>query len=191
MMFQEFTWQQFLVAAVVFSLVWYGVVYVLFFRSGVRRCLGSKAAGAERLPHGWESEVDELSGSDAAGDELLGKAVLDEGVSVLDADEFSFAPKDAGFGNGLNAGYVSDAVDESEQNEADQQLAEVKSEVLGICRMLEKEDGNKEDFFALFGLIRNRFPGLSASGLVEQLNDYIREHVPFYLSEAELEGLWV
>jgi len=179
MMFQEFTWQQFLVAAVVLSVLWVLGVWLIYWQPlSPGRLNGGVGNGVhdgeDSLPHSWQDEVDELSTVD---DGLMGKHALEHGVSVLDADEFSFAPVE----------------ERREHGERDLlgELADAQDEIKGICRILEKEDGSKEDFFALFEVVKLKYPQLAGSVLLGELNDFIREQVPFFLSEQELDSLWV
>jgi len=98
-------------------------------------------------------------------------------VSVLEADEFSFA-----------------SVEEREDHAKPDllgDLADVQQEIKIICRILEKEDGSKDDFFSLFEVVKHKYPKLAGSDLLDEINDFIREQVPFYLSEQELNSLWV
>lgn len=113
------------------------------------------------LDHRWEKDVEEFSGEE----ELMGKSVLEAGVSIVSAEDFSFADRQA-------------------------QSGEVQQEIREICRILAEKDGSKEDFFSMFLLVREKFPWAASSALVPELNVFIRSCVPFYLSEAELESLW-
>nr|WP_199082844.1 hypothetical protein [Pedobacter sp. ASV19] len=70
-------------------------------------------------------------------------------------------------------------------------LADVQDEIKAICRILEKKDDSKEDFPALFEVVKLKYPKLAGSELLGDMNDFIREQVPFYLSEQELDSLWV
>lgn len=187
MMFQEFTWQQFLVAAMVLSALWVLGVWLIYWRPLSRGGLsGGSGQGLEdALPHSWQDEVDEFSAVNALDDGLMGKPALEHGVSVLNADEFSFVPMeereepyDRGEGRKLGVEALLG------------ELADAQEEIKGICRILEKEDGSKEDFFALFEVVRLKYPKLSGTELLGELNDFIREQVPFYLSEQELDSLW-
>ncbi|WP_256006797.1 hypothetical protein [Pedobacter deserti] len=161
MVLQSFSWLHFLIAAVLLSLVWYLVVWLMFFR---RRPAGAGAVSpAESLPHGWQDRVDVLE------DGLVGKPVPDPGVSLVAADEFGFG----GPGKDLQLGV----------------LADVQEEIKSACRDLEYSVGTKEDFYERFALIRGRYA--IPAGSRQALNEFIREHVPFYLSEDELEHLWL
>lgn len=178
MSLQEFTWQQFLVAAMVLSALWVLGVWLVCWRP---LSAGGVKAG-EALPHSWQDEVDEFNTVD---DGLMGKPAQEHGVSVLEADEFSFAP-------------VEEPGEREKRYEPGKrgveallgELADAQEEIKGIARIMEKEDGSKEDFFAMFELIKDKYPGLSSSELLGELNDFISEQVPFFLSEQELDSLW-
>lgn len=157
MLLSNFSWQDFLLAAVVLSLLWYAGLWLLFYR---KKQLVSDAP----LPHGWESQVDVLEGGE---DDLMGKPALEHGVSVMDAEDFSFGvPEEAKLGV----------------------LPDVQEEIKSACRAVEAGVGGKPEFYALFALIRERYA--IPEGSRELLNEFIREHVPFFLSEQELEDLW-
>ncbi len=167
MLLSNFSWQVFLLAAVLLSLLWYAGVWLLFYRK--------KPAGASApLPHGWEDEVDVLEGANVERrsgdlvDDLMGLSALAHGVSVLEAEDFSFGvPEETKLGV----------------------LPDVQEEIKTACRAVEAGVGGKPEFFALFALIRERYA--IPQGSRELLNEFIREHVPFFLAEQELEDLWL
>lgn len=152
-----------MLAASLFLLLWYGAVG-LFFRRRVRRGSGEDTLP---LPHGWQDRVDDLS-------EVMGKPVLDRGVSVVEADEISFGSADLAQDQEDQLGLIPD----------------VQQEIKSICVMLAEQDGTKEHFFSMFELIRDKYPKLAGSPVVGNLNGFLREHVPFHLSDEELESLW-
>lgn len=162
-MLKAFSWQDFLLAAIGLSFVWYLLVWLLFYRK-------VSPSSDQALGHHWDSKVDQLG--DAG---LLGERANDHGVSVMETDDFSF----------VESGAKADQVEQLGD------LADVQQEIKGICELLEKEDGGKDYFFQLFEGVKENYPKIAASSSVSLLNEYIREHVPFYLSEEELESLWV
>ena len=196
MMFQEFTWQQFLVAAMVLSVVWLLGVWLICWRPlPPGRLNGGRGNGMhdgeDALPHSWADEVDALDEGNALDDGLMGKPALAHGVSVLEADEFSFMPvEEIEERSERPAGGEPGARSKLGVEALLGELADAQEEIKGICRILEQEDGTKENFFALFEVVRLKYPKLSGSDLLPELNDYIREQVPFYLSEQELGSLW-
>jgi hypothetical protein len=87
-MLQAFTWQQFLIAALIFSLVWLVVVLLLFYRKEVYAFLSGGEPKVEPLKHAWQDDFEQ-----APDDELMGKVTEPDGVSVLGQDDFGFAPR--------------------------------------------------------------------------------------------------
>jgi len=96
MMLRQFTWQQFLVAAAVLTLVWYGLLFVSWYLKGKAGFGSGSMAGAgngrsaESLPHTWEQGVDVLSDAGLAEGDLIGGAQGPEGLSRVSMDQFSF-----------------------------------------------------------------------------------------------------
>jgi len=99
-MFQSFTWQQFLVAALVFSLVWLVVVVLVCYRKELFSLLsggGQQEAKTEPLKHAWQDDFENV-----ADDGLMGKRSLPDGVSIVSQDDFGFKRPDD-VGEDLNA----------------------------------------------------------------------------------------
>lgn len=167
MVLQSFSWQDFGFAAVALLVLWYVGLAVLFRKGKPDAGAGDRA---EPLTHGWQDRVDVLSESE----ELMGKSVLDHGMSVVEAEDFSFVET------------------ESFPDQLDQLglIADVQQEIKSICTLLAEQDGSKEHFFSLFQLVRDKYPGLADIPQLSALNEFIREQVPFHLSEQELEDLW-
>lgn len=174
-MLQQFTWQQFLVAAMVFSLVWYAAVFLLFYRKEIRaffnRDQPEKAVKGpdDRLPHRWENEIEELSPED---DELIGKTKLPEGMSSVSMAGVNFIPDDQA--KQQQIGLVPDVLEE----------------IKVIFGTLEKEDGSKRDFFNLMEMVREKYPKIGSHPSIPRINGFIAENAPFHLSAEELENLW-
>jgi len=163
-MLKSFTWPEFLLASIILSLVWWAGVWLLCYRKR------GKPAGP--LPHSWEDEVEEFS------DKVMGRPAVEQGVQVVEAGEFSFAERGEDEGGTDKVSRLGD-------------LADVQQEIREVCGILAAEDGSKEDFFTLFEMIRSKYPRIAESGSLDALNGFIREHVPFALSEQELESLWL
>ena len=125
------------------------------------------------LPHRWDQQVDELSPSNA----LIGQPTLEAGVQVVEAEDFSFADKSETF-------HVADKAHQLGL------VPDVQQEIKAICRILEEKDGNKEDFFAMLEMVKVKYPQIISYLATKELNQFIREHVPFHLSAEELENLW-
>ena len=162
-MLKAFSWPEFLLASIVLSLIWYAGVFLVYYRK-----TGTPIGDA--LPHGWEDEVDVMDVKEG----LIGASSQQHGVSIVEADEFSFAEKE-----------VPDQLDQIGM------VADAQQEIKTICGILESEQGDKEDFYALFGVIRSKYPALAVSPQLGAFNNFIREHVPFHLTAEELENVWI
>lgn len=174
-MLQQFTWQHFLVAAMVLTVIWYAAVILIFYRRGFSGLFGKKNAVAsnERLPHHWEKGVDKLAEKDdGAEPELMGKSRLPDGVSRVTLEEISFV------GDG----------DEKQQQVG--LVPDVIQEIKEVFRLLASQDGNKKDFFGLMEKVRENYPKIASNPNIGSLNKFIAEHAPFHLSAEELENLW-
>ncbi|MET4546280.1 hypothetical protein ABIE26_003607 [Pedobacter africanus] len=154
--FQSFQGLHLVLAATLLALVFLALILLL---------VKGKNKASPPLDHPVEPGFCDI---DETGEELMGKAVLEQGVSILGADEFGF-------------------VDKSRQLGA---LPDFQQDIREICRVIAENDGNKEDFLLMFPMIRSKYPHLAASPLLPALNAFIRESVPFQLSPQELENLW-
>jgi hypothetical protein len=178
MVFKSFTWQQFLVAAVMLSSIWYLVILPLLYRKQVGEWLERKGKKPEVEPlrREWDEELEEEPVA-ATEDELMGRPKLPEGMSRLDMNMFGFAPdmdEDEDAKRGLQQSLVPDVIEE------------LKS----IFHILEKEQGNKDDFVSLFGLVKAKYAAIRGTASERALNDYIRENALFPISDEELINLW-
>lgn len=142
-----------LFVALVWLITWY------FFLRGIGR------ASPPPLDHQWKKDVDEIQDE---AEELMGKPVLEHGVSILAAEDFGFVDKTKQLG----------------------MVPDMQQEIRDICKVLAQNDGNKEDFFLMFSMIRSKYPDVAGSPVLPSLNAFIRESVPFQLSPEELENLW-
>jgi hypothetical protein len=178
-MLKHFTWQQFLIAALVLSSIWYTVVILLFYRQRIQDYLNGenkKNSPPEPLGHAWDEEFEEEPLSDEDG--LMGKSALPEGMTNLSMAQFSFAPR------------VGDEdLDESRQRQQSV-VPDVLEELKSIFHIMETQQGTKEDFIALFGLVSAKYPNVKGTANQQALNDYIRENVLFPISDEELDNLW-
>lgn len=180
-MLQNFTWQQFLVAALVFSLLWYGGIWFFWLRhrklgglgwKGSSAGIGSGRSGrsAGKLPHRWEGDVEVLS----PADELMGKSRLPEGMELLSGSELRFAGKEGTADRSDQLGLVPDL------------LQELKL----LFQRLAEEDGKKSDFFRLLEALKSGFPKMGGHPQMHALNEFIIDHAPFHLTPGEIADLW-
>ncbi|SMD01368.1 hypothetical protein [Pedobacter nyackensis] len=162
-MLKAFSWQDFLLAATILTLIWYLLVWILFYRK-------SEPLSPIPLPHAWEEEFDQLDEQD----NLMGKPAMEHGVSIVQAEDFSFAERE------LRDEYPDQLEDPPE----------LREEIKTICKIIASEDGTKEDFFSLFEMLKDKYPEIASSSALADLNEFISEHVPFQLSDQELENIW-
>lgn len=171
-MLQQFTWQQFLVAISILTLIWYSSVILLFYRKELKALLKGKSPNDENnapLPHHWDKKVDALEPE--AVDNLIGKSKLPDGVSIIGMDEIQFADEDSKM---QLLGLVSDVIEE----------------IKTIFNILVKEDGTKQDFFKLIEAVKEGYSGILTSQHIPQINEFIIANASFHLTPDEVENLW-
>ncbi len=173
LMLQAFTWQQFLVAALILTLLWYAGVFLIYYRRRAKAFFTPKTRQPEKLKREWENELED----DPEEESLMGSSKEPEGVSSADMDTLRFAPKQ-----------------EDPYEHRDTELGivpDVLEELKGIFHILEKENGTKEDFISLFSMVSSKYPQIKGSPNQQALNDHIREKVLFPISDEELNQLWL
>ena len=170
MMIKSFFTQHLLTVSLVLGGLWLLVVWWFCLRRKVRK-------PSPPLAHRWQKGVDELGNADSgvSGVDLMGKPALEDGVTVLAAEEFGFADKPGA---------------KATKSEQLGLIADVQQEIKSVCAVLAQKDGSKEDFFSMFELVRIKYPKMAAHPSLLELRLFIRERVPFHLSDEELDGLW-
>lgn len=173
MLFKSFTWQQFLVAALVLSSIWYLGVLPLLYRRQFSLWLDRKRKrpAVEPLRNAWDEELEEAVGVE---DGVIGRTKLPEGMSRVDS---------------LGFGFVGD-VDEDARELQQGVVPDVIQELKSIFRIIEREQGTKEHFFSLFALVKAKYGAVRDTPSQAALNEYIREHALFPISDDELMNLW-
>jgi hypothetical protein len=169
-MLQHFTWPQFLIAALILTLLWYITIVLLYYRKDLKWFLTGKEFNEhnEPLPHVWQDEVDEIS-----TDDLMGKPAKPEGLETVSMDGFSFGP-------------ISSSAKLSQLGLVPDVVEELKT----IFNILQKEDGNKSDFFSLLALTKAKHPKIGINPNIQHINDFVRQNAPFMLTNEELEDMW-
>lgn len=175
-MLHQFTWQQFLIAALILTLVWYIAIILLYYRTKILDLFSqkSKYKQPEKLKREWEEELEEDDNND-----LIGRQAVPEGISEVEMHMLGFAP-----------------IIKKETNPEDDKdtqlglIPDVLEELKGIFRILEKENGDKEDFISLFKLVSSKYPKIKDTPNQSSLNEHIRENLPFHISDEELANLW-
>jgi len=118
MILHQFTWQHFLVAAAVLTLVWYGFLLISWYLKGKRgggadpaavsRSAGSPAdLSSGPLPHQWERGVDVLVGEE---EELMGRAQEVPGLSRVSMSDIRFAVPEVVYPVGDQQGFLQGTV---------------------------------------------------------------------------------
>ncbi|WP_304066896.1 hypothetical protein [Pedobacter glucosidilyticus] len=168
-MLHQFTWQQFLIAALILTLIWYLAIILLYYRHSVASFLSGdgKPEQPERIRKEWEEELE-----DEEVENMMGKPAEPEGASSLPMDSIRFAAKS------------------SEKDEELGLIPDVLEELKTIFNILEKENGDKTDFFSLLQLVKGKYPDIGSNSNIEQINEHILDHLPFQLNQEELENLW-
>jgi hypothetical protein len=180
-MLHYFTWHAFLVAALILTLTWYAVIILLFYRKELNDFFSGNhppAAQPEPLAHAWDEDFE----NDPLADEdtLIGKPVMPEGMSRLSMAQIGFAPN-----------MKETAIEDNNRDTALGLIPDVLEELKIIFHILDTEKGDKEDFISLFGLVSSKYPKIRNSSNQQALNDYIRENLPFEISDEELDNLWI
>ena len=171
-MLAQFTWQEFWLAILLLTLIWYLGIIVFYYRkefnSFFSKGLNSKEPPGRRFADRAEEPVHKPEEYDG----LLGASRPAEGTSTVSMGQVSFA---------------------REENSKFEQLGlipDVLQELKEILSVLEKEDGNKQDFFNMMEMVRAKYGQIGSNPRIVQINQFISEHAPFYLSKEELENLW-
>ena len=175
-MLHQITWQHFLIAAFILTLIWYLVIILLYYRGKASELFfgKSKLKQPEKLQREWEEELEDDN------ENLIGKQALPEGAREVEMHMIGFAPN----------------VKKEEIHEVDRDtqlglIPDVLEELKRIFHILEIENGNKEDFISLFKLISTKYPKIRNTPNQQALNDYIKENLPFGISDEELNKLWI
>lgn len=171
-MLTQFSWQQFLVAISVLTLVWYCLIILIFYRKELKRLLNGKPLKenkSEPLPHRWDEKIDDLEQNTV--DDLMGKSKLPDGVSVVEMDDIQFIEPDT---KTQRLGLIPDVIEE----------------IKTIFDILGKEDGTKQDFLQLMQTVKENYPKISSHPNLPQINDFITSNASFHLTQDEIENIW-
>jgi len=189
-MLYQFTWQQFLVAALVLSAIWYITVAVVFYKDKIRNILNNSGLdpAPEPLKHAWQEDYDDEL-EEKEFDDLIGKPAQPEGLSKVEMHMFGFAPT-------VKLEVLNEAEERQEMSDTDREVQQsivpdALEELKRVFHILENENGKKEDFISLFGLIATRYKDrIKGTPNQAALNEYIAENLPFAISNEELDKLW-
>lgn len=179
-MLEGFSWQQFLLAALLLTLLWYAVVLLVFYRSFIVGVLGGSGAAemgasgqlVSRFRNGGRAVEEGPVGAVAGVDSLMGVAKLPEGMSLVEAAELRFVGQ--GQDRDSQLGLIPDL------------LVELKRLFVGLA----EGDGGKPEFFRLLELLKADFPKMGSHPQIGAVNGFIIDHAPFHLTAEEIENLW-
>jgi len=167
----HFSWQQFGIAAIVLAVIWYGIIWLVYYRKSPQE-LNNGTATRERLAHYWaEAEEQEEY-------EPFGNAAEVESVSLATSDGISFAGKPQ---NGER---------ENTEDAMRGLIPDVLEEIKSIVHTVEIKGGSKEDFISLFKLVSAKYGRLKTSHHLEAINEWIADNTPFNLTGEERWQLW-
>lgn len=178
-----FSWQQFLVAALVLTLIWYALIGALYFRGEIAHLFSGKPRAAHRavgagLPAG--NGLLPVAG-EGEPDNLLGASRDPEGFASVPMHQFSFAG---------GSSSVAQVLEEVEREAQLSLVPDLLEELKEIFYLLERNGGDRSDFEELFQPVAARFESVVTTRSYAPVNAYILENVPFALSESELEAMW-
>lgn len=170
-MLQQFSWQQFLVAATVLAIVWCCSIILLYYRKELKKLFNGEPLNEDQpLGHRWDKQVDNFD-PDADSNSLMGEAKLPDGVSIMDMEELQFSDPDPKIDK---LGLIPDVI----------------TEISNFFELLGQLDGNKPEFMIMLETLKEQYPKISGSPNLLQINDFIIENAPFHISMEELENFW-
>lgn len=177
-MLHAFTWQQFLIAAVVFSLVWVVVILLLFYRNEVSALLPGGKPNIEPLKHAWQDDFEE------GPDDLMGKVAEPDGVSLVNQNHFSFLPRET-----FDAGQVAD--------DAGQAAGVLQTDLFDLMEdvkpLFDLEELDKAELIDAVNVEVRRYPRLRDNSLLEtfylMVADQVQESatLDFRVTASELQ----
>ena len=109
--------------------------------------------------------------------DLMGKSKLPDGLEVVTMGALNFsAPYNSQIGErpGDELGLIPDVLQELKE----------------IFAVLAKEDGTKSDFLSLSGIIGEKYGTIGSHPKIGQINEFVRDHAPFAITDDELELMW-
>jgi hypothetical protein len=193
MILQHYTWQQFLVAALILSLIWYVALVLALYREQLVDFLNGRRRPArtpEPIRHEWDEELEE---GPFAEESLMGKSAHPEGMSRVSMSDFGFAPVVKEQKQPAPEILKNDeAMETVESRETKIGLVpDVLEELKSIFQILQRDKGGKAEFISLFGLVSAKYAKIRGTANEQAINAYIRENVLFPISDKELDGLWI
>ena len=166
MILLKLIWSHYLLFAALALAVWYGAVLFTFYRNEAKKLY------EEKFPRPEEPLPTVLSEEEAF--DPMGAPAEEYGVSTVLAHEVRFMKRKTMIPDEEMQGLIPDVLEEIKR----------------VIHTVENEQGDKTDFISLFKLITVKYPRLSESRHLGDINNWLREHCPFGLDDAELSALW-
>lgn len=170
-MTQDFTWQQFLLTALLVTAIWEAVIILLFFRKDLHNLFTMKRKVRPPARRWIPESVDEEPEEEKEED-LMGKPAEEEGVISCNMEELRFTG--SADNQTLKLGLIADALEE----------------LKGIFRILREKKGTKHDFFSMIEMLKAKYPAIRESKNLAAINKLIHEKLPFELTGEEFSHLW-
>ena len=205
MMLHQFTWQQFLVAAAVLTLVWYGLLFVSWYlkgkagfgRGGPGAAVAGPGGSAEPLPHQWERAVDVLSDAGLVEEDLMGVSRGPEGLSRVSTEQFGFAAPVERSVRAVAEKSGADAVGVLERPAADAgflqgTVADFLEELKPVFDYAARYRKGLPVFLEQLQALLDRYPEIRESAnweaVVAHIADLAQEQLPFTVSPQEIHA---
>lgn len=175
-MLQQFSWTTFLIFFSSLSALWYlALLLTVYRKDAIAFISGSSSSLKNIAAQGGHAETP----LDIPEEEIMGKSKMPEGLEVVSMAALSFSVTDDS--SGIDVNHKSDQLG---------LLPDVILELKEIFGILEKEDGSKQDFFALAAMISEKYGRIGSNPNIGRINEFIRDHAPFAVTLEELEYLW-
>lgn len=176
-MLQQFSWTTFLIFFAILSALWYLMLALTAYRKETFGLISRSDPSSQRSP-AVNPQGEQLD-SESIANEIMGKSRMPDGLEVVSMSALSFS-------------VTGDSAYSPDDAKSDQLglVPDVLEELKEIFAVLAKEDGTKQDFFSLAGMISEKYGRIGSSPNIRQINTFIRDHAPFAVTIEELEYLW-
>jgi cytoskeletal protein RodZ len=175
-MLESISWPTYLVSIFIITLIYYGWVFLIFYRT--------ELAGIFKKKH-----IQNAPGANPPTDQqfvVIGQTAHED-EAVAGDQELQFGPADAD-----EPTITTLTVPSAPQQVGE--FSEMVGEVKTLIRVVAESSESRENFEMLFGLIIQKYPGLSATPYRNKIIGFLlaesQDNFPFALSEEALNQLW-
>ncbi|AZI24103.1 hypothetical protein EA772_01620 [Pedobacter sp. G11] len=176
-MLQQFSWTTFLIFFAIVTALWYLALLFTVYRKEAKAFISGSISRPPSLSPG--KHVSEENQSTVPELDIMGKSRMPEGLDLVGMGALNFS--------------VGDHSTYSNEDQKLDQLGlvpDVIQELKEIFGILEKENGSKQDFFAMAAMISEKYGRIGSNPNIGKINEFIRDHSPFAITQEELEYLW-